>query len=177
MRRSRPPNSLGLEDTARGRRTHAEDLLLRDLHRRLDVGEDGRLDEVALGAVALAAEVDRRALVLAGLDVRRDAVVLELGRERALERVGLERTADLDRLDLGRELLEELVVDRLLDEDARAGAAALTTAGGGTESGSATAQRERRAREAGEEDERRGLSGEERRDAPRARREREGRTR
>lgn len=125
--------SLDRTRRAPGDCTHAEDLLLGNLHGRLDVREDGRLDEVALGAVTSAAKVDRRTLVLAGLDVRRNAVVLELGRERSLERIGLERTADLDRLDLVRELLEELVVNRLLDEDARAGAAALATVLGESE--------------------------------------------
>lgn len=56
---------LELGDAAHG----AEDLLLHDLHVVRHVGEDGRLDEVALVALALAARLDRRAGLLAGLDV------------------------------------------------------------------------------------------------------------
>jgi hypothetical protein len=57
----------------------SEDLLLSDLHVGGNVGEDGRLDEVTLGSVTDSALEHGRALVLARLDVRRDAVVLELG--------------------------------------------------------------------------------------------------
>lgn len=130
----------------------AKDLLVEDLHAGLDVGKDGRLDEVALGAVALAAGDERRALVLARLDVGRDALWGEQGgRSRsaaaaraagdarrggthvelnlrdlgALERVLGRGVADLDALELGLELLEELVFDALLQVQARAGAARL----------------------------------------------------
>ena len=74
----------------------------------------------------LASEVNGRALVLSGLDVSGDAVELELRRRGADERVRLERLGDLHRLDLLRKLLEELFVDRLLNKDARTGAAALS---------------------------------------------------
>lgn len=47
----------------------AEDLLLHDLHVLGDVGEDGGLDEVALVALAVAADLDGGAGFLAGLDV------------------------------------------------------------------------------------------------------------
>lgn len=47
----------------------AEDLLLHDLHVLLDVGEDGGLDEVALVALALAADLDLGAFFFALLDV------------------------------------------------------------------------------------------------------------
>lgn len=47
----------------------AEDLFLHDLHLRGYVAEDGGLDEVALVAVALAADLDFGALFLAGVDV------------------------------------------------------------------------------------------------------------
>lgn len=113
----------------------AEDLLLDDAHVGLDVGEDGGLDEEALGAVALASGVDGRALLLAALDVRHDSVVLELRSLGALERVRREGGSDLKRLDLLREEREELVVDALLDVDARAGAAALAVVEEESESG------------------------------------------
>ena len=61
---------LELDDDTDG----AEDLLLDNLHVRLDVGEDGRLDEVALGADTGTAVVERRALLLARLDVAHDAL-------------------------------------------------------------------------------------------------------
>ena len=44
-----------------------------------------------------------------------------------MERVGGEGRSDLDRLDLGSKLLEEFVVDGFLNENPRAGAAALTS--------------------------------------------------
>ena len=47
----------------------AEDLLLHDLHVLGDVGEDGGLDEVALVALAVAADLDRGAGVFAFFDV------------------------------------------------------------------------------------------------------------
>lgn len=47
----------------------AEDLFLHDLHLRGDVAEDGRLDEEALVAMALAANLDFGAFFLACVDV------------------------------------------------------------------------------------------------------------
>lgn len=52
----------------------AKDLLLHDLHGRLGVGEDGRLDPVAFFAVAGAAEVNGGAFGFAGVDVGHDAL-------------------------------------------------------------------------------------------------------
>ena len=50
----------------------AEDLFLHDLHVFGHVGEDGGLDEVALVAVALAADLDFGAFFLAMVDVAGD---------------------------------------------------------------------------------------------------------
>lgn len=47
----------------------AEDFFSHDLHVFADVGEDGRLDEVALLSVALATDFDLGAFLLALLDV------------------------------------------------------------------------------------------------------------
>jgi hypothetical protein len=102
----------------------SENLLLSDLHVGGNVGEDGRLDEVTLGSVTSSALENGRALVLARLDVRRDAVVLELGSSGTEEGVGAE---GVEGLDLRGKLLDELVVDALLNEDAGSGAAALAT--------------------------------------------------
>lgn len=104
----------------------AEDLLLHDLHVLFHIGEDSRLDEVALIAVAVATRHHGRTLLLARLDVTHDAVVLQLADLRALEGLRVERVAHLVLLSTPLEGLNELVVDALLDVDARTGAAALT---------------------------------------------------
>ena len=102
-----------------------EDLLLGDLHVLSNIGEQGRLDVVALTAVTLTTESNGRTSLLAVLDVVHDALKLELGDLRALEGIGGEGVTEFV---LGGTLLEasdELVVDVLLDQQARAGAAAL----------------------------------------------------
>lgn len=103
----------------------AENLLLHDLHVGTNVREDGRLDEVALVTVAVTANLHSGALLLAGLDVAHDAVVLQLADLGALESLGVEGVANLVGLGALLEGIEELVVDALVDEDTRAGAAAL----------------------------------------------------
>ena len=109
-----------------GDRAHGpEDLLLHDLHVLRDVGEDGRLDEVAFVAVTLAADLNLGSCFLAGLDVAHDAVVLQLGDLRSLEGVGAEWVTDLVLEGASLESLDELVVDARLDVDARASTAAL----------------------------------------------------
>lgn len=90
------------------------------------LGEDGRLDEVTLRSVALTSEKLGSSLIDTRLDVSRNSVVLKLRSSGTLERVLFEGGSDLDRLDLGGELLEEFVVDGLLNEDPRSGAATLT---------------------------------------------------
>ena len=52
----------------------AEDLLADDAHVWLAVGEDRRLDPVALGTVTVATGSERRTLILARLDVLHDAL-------------------------------------------------------------------------------------------------------
>lgn len=102
-----------------------EDLLLGDLHVLSNVGEQGRLDVVTLVTVTLTTELHLGTALLAVVDVLHDAVELELGDLRTLEGVGGEGVTDLV---LGGTLTEagnELVVDVLLDQQARAGAAAL----------------------------------------------------
>ena len=114
---------LGLELLDRAHRP--KDLLLHNLHVVRHVGEDGGLDVVSLGAVARTANLHLGARLLALLDVPHDAVKLELGHLGTLEGFRVERVADLV---LGRALLEalqELLVDILLHENARSGAAAL----------------------------------------------------
>lgn len=103
----------------------AKDLFLHDLHVLRDTREDGWLDEVALVALALAANLDLRARRLAVVDVGHDAVELDLRDLWALEGVLVEWVADDVLLCSLLESLDELLVDALLDVDTRAGAAAL----------------------------------------------------
>ena len=102
-----------------------EDLLLHNLHVRANIAKDGRLDKVPLVAVALSANFDGGALLLAGLDVAHDAVVLELADLGSLECFLREGIADLVLLAALLESLQELVVDALLNVDTGTGAAAL----------------------------------------------------
>lgn len=132
----------------------AEDLLLHDLHVLGDVGEDGRLDEVADVTLALAAGLDGRTGLLAVFDVAgrgnvsiaftgeidggfggllHDAVELHLGDLRTLEGVGGEWVANnVLRCPL-LEPLNECVVDTLLHVDAATSAAALSVVEENTE--------------------------------------------
>lgn len=71
------------------------------------------------------------------METYHDSVVLELGSLGALESVGGKGVADDEGRDLGRDEGEELVVDRVLHVDARAGAAALTVIEEESESGPA----------------------------------------
>lgn len=107
------------------RADRSEDLLLDDLHVLIDVGEDSRLDVVALVAETLATGDHLGTVLLAGLDVAHDAVKLELGDLRSLEGVLGEGVANLVLQRALLEALQELVVDGLVDQDPRAGAAAL----------------------------------------------------
>ncbi|KAJ6443171.1 WD40 repeat-like domain-containingprotein [Purpureocillium lavendulum] len=110
----------------------AEDFLLEDAHLVLDLGEDGRLDEEALGVDVerLATGNNLGALGLADLDVVQHPLVLSLGYLRALVRLGVPLVADTaDRLGGLRKLLDELVVDAVLDQDAGGGGADLALVG------------------------------------------------
>ena len=60
-----------------------EDLFLHNLHVFGDAGEDGRLDVVALLAVALAADFDFGALFLTGINVSAFTLVCRLGASSA----------------------------------------------------------------------------------------------
>src|SRR5271154_2313747 len=102
-----------------------EDLFLGDLHVVLNIGEDGRLDEVTAVSDSIATADELGTLRAARLDVAHDFVELRLIDLRTLFRVGIERVADgsIPRSDAA--LFDELVVDLLLDEHPRSGAAAL----------------------------------------------------
>lgn len=113
----------------------AEDLLLGDLHVAVDIGEDGRLDEVTLGSVTLTTGGNGSTLLLTVVDVLHDAVELQLRDLRALEGVGSEGVAELVGSGALLEAGNELVVDALLDQDTGTGAAALAVVEEDTEVG------------------------------------------
>src|ERR1043166_3095830 len=94
------------------REHRTEDLFLRDRRLRVDVGDDGRLDEVAL-LVAHVAAGDETSLTLAALDVLLDLLHRLLADDRADLRLRRLRGTDLQRLRLLGDHRHELAVDRL----------------------------------------------------------------
>lgn len=91
-------------------------------HRR----EDRRLDEPALAPEPLAARRDLGSRLLAPLNKAHDLVELALRDLRSAVGVLVPRIADLVRLSLLDEEVDEAVVDALLNEDAGRGSARLT---------------------------------------------------
>eukprot|EP00906_Rhabdomonas_costata_P014954 RCo021454 len=81
------------------------------------VGEQGRADEVALGAHPLPAALHLRALLLALFDVPQDLLELDLVHLGALVGVRSKLVTQLDGLRPGDKALHKLVVHSLLDED------------------------------------------------------------
>ena len=90
------------------RHDRPEDLFLRDSHRRRDVGEDGRLVKEAVrvraGRQPLAAARERRAFLLADLDVAHDLLELLLADRRAHLRRRVEAIADAQRFGARRRI-------------------------------------------------------------------------
>src|SRR6266480_7815688 len=115
----------GLVGRAEGehRQHRAEDLLLCYAIALRDVREDGRCEPVALLRQPARRLVDLRALLLAGFDELTNLVELLLGVDRPDVGVLVQRIADAKRRQPALELLHDGLVDRLLDEQARAGAA------------------------------------------------------
>ncbi len=118
----------------RDRRDHrAEDLFLRDAHVVLHIGKHRRLHEIALRERALgeaaAAGKCRGALLLSDVEIAGDAVHLLLRHQRPDLGVGIEAVADLQLLAELGDAADEFVIDLLLDEQARAGAADLPRIG------------------------------------------------
>src|SRR5207248_10761860 len=114
--------------TTHFRSDRSEDLLPRDAHAAVDVGEHCRLDEVA-GAEALRAATSRqeaRAFVAPGLDVAQHPLHLCLRNERPHLRHRVDARTDACLLHCLEQFVERLVVDLLLNEKARAGRAHLT---------------------------------------------------
>ena len=111
------------------RRDRSEDLFRRDAHLHVGVGEDGRLVEPPAAQLAgrelLPARHQSGALGLPDLDVLRHRLALLLGDARPHVDVGIEAVADAERFHAPRELVDELLVDRLVHEQARGRRAAL----------------------------------------------------
>lgn len=106
-----------------------EDFLLGNAHFVGDIGEDCRLNEVALLRHSLAAGNDLGALLDTGIDEIENLVSLELRDLWALVSLGVERIAD----DLGKgdlaTLSDKLIVDGLVNICSSGGTATLTTVG------------------------------------------------
>ncbi len=103
----------------------AEDFFLGDFMVVLDVREDGRFDEVAFVADAVAAGDELGAGILAALDVAHDFVELFLTDLRALGGGSVEGIADALFFGAGGQFFDELVVNFAFDEESRAGTATL----------------------------------------------------
>src|SRR5579862_7640743 len=110
----------GLDD----REYRAENFFLLELRLGLDVGDHGGLNEVAFAGSAFAAG-DDTSVFLALLDVAEDGLHGAFVDDRAHRGV-LGDIADLDLLDAGLQLREELVVNALVNDGARAGRALLS---------------------------------------------------
>ena len=110
---------------AEHREDGAEDLLAGDRHRVADIRKHRRLDEEALRAVPLPAGGTRRPLALPGFDVAENLVELRLVDLRPLLGVGMKRITDAPLPRQLHDALHEGIVDRVLDEQPRPGAAAL----------------------------------------------------
>src|SRR5205823_6242720 len=100
-----------------------EDLLLRDAIALRDVREDGRREPVALLGQATRRLVDLRPFPLARGDELLDPRQLLLRVDRTDVGVLVERIADAQGRETPLELVDDRLVDRLLDEQTRAGAA------------------------------------------------------
>src|SRR3954470_3791031 len=105
------------------RQHRAEDLLLRDPVALRDVGEHRRREPVPLLRQPARGLIDLGALLLAGRDELLDLLELLLRVDRADVRVLVERVADAQRREPALQLVDDRLVDRFLDEQARAGAA------------------------------------------------------
>src|SRR5580692_11536234 len=105
----------GLVAPFEDRENRAEDFLLADAHIHVDVGEDGGLDEQALGelgiARAAAAADEARTLALGGFDEAHDAVVLHLADDRPHGGGRIGGNAGPVALDRARGTLQDGIVD------------------------------------------------------------------
>src|ERR1700727_1603874 len=115
------------------REDRAEDFLLRDAHLGLDLGEDGRRDEPSFPAFGTrrltAAEHAGGALVFGDFDVVEHLLKLRPGRYRPdLSRVE-QWVAHARGLAERDEFVDELIVDRTVDQRARPGNASLAGRG------------------------------------------------
>ncbi len=108
------------------RQDRAEDLLDRDRHVGLDVGEHGRIEEVAGGVGSVATRGQRRAVAGAGLHEAHHPLAVLLGDERAHVDALAQAGSEGQRGRLGNDGVHKLLGDRPLDEQPAAGHADLT---------------------------------------------------
>lgn len=112
-----------------------KDLVLDNVSIGADAG-DGRGDKVTGALEDVASGEDLAALGLDSLDTLLVVLDSSLGVKGAAEGAGLERIADADRLVGLGQLLDELVMDLLVQQEAASGGATLTgSADGGKENG------------------------------------------
>ena len=103
----------------------SEDFILGDRHVVADIVENRRLDEEAAVAHSAAADHQLRTLLLAQIHVAQDLVHLLAGNLWALLGLGIQRIAHAALAGLGRQTLDEFLVNLLFDEQPAAGRAAL----------------------------------------------------
>src|SRR5437867_2044308 len=108
------------------RKHRSEDLLLRDAVALRDVREDRRREPVALLRQPARRLIDLGALLLAGIDELANLFELLLRVDRSDVGVLVQWVADAKRREAALQLLDDRLVDRLLHEETRAGAADVT---------------------------------------------------
>src|SRR3954447_12141352 len=115
------PQRIGLVAELDHAHDWAEDFFLRDPHLVPDIGEHRGADEVAAVADALTAGRQKRAFLLADIDIVEDALHLLFGDDRAEGCGAVGGVADADRLRALRQPLDHLVIDSLMYKHARTG--------------------------------------------------------
>ena len=119
--------SLSLFGKPDQRRNRTEDFFARHPAAVAHIAENRRLDKITLAIHTLAAGQDSQTLSLLGnFEITQNLLVLHLVGERAKLRLGIERVADDHLASLRDHLLGDLVINAVLDENARAGHAGLT---------------------------------------------------
>src|SRR5579864_7644452 len=103
----------------------AEDFVLGNGHLVLHIIKDRRLHEVTVAPMALAAQQEFRAFLLADVAVFQNLVHLLVRNLRYLFGAGIQRVAELAPLGFCRQPINEFLVNLLLDKEPRAGGAAL----------------------------------------------------
>src|SRR5262249_32517984 len=103
----------------------SEDFVFGNGHLILHVVKDRGLDEVAVAAMALAAEHELGAFLLANVAVLQNLVHLLIGDLRSLLGGGIERIAELALLGFRCQPFDKFFLDFFFDKESRTGGAAL----------------------------------------------------